>query len=157
MGRVVFDWWWLQSRECDSYIGPGYMDCRKADIHEWIPILLLILTIVAVVIFMTELMTNSAISVLMLTILGAAAVGMGVSPLLLMVPATIAASCAFMLPSATAPNAIVFSSGHVTIPQMARTGLRLNIIGIFIITAIVYLIAIPLFSITLDSVPDWAR
>ena len=122
-----------------------------------IPIILLILLIVTVIIFMTEVMTNSAISDLMLTILGAAAVGMGVSPLLLMVPTTIAASCAFMLPSATAPNAIVFSSGHVTIPQMARTGLWLNMIAIFLVTGIVYLIAIPIFSITLDAVPDWAR
>jgi sodium-dependent dicarboxylate transporter 2/3/5 len=66
------------------------------------------------------------------------AVGIGVDPLLLLVPATIAASCAFMMPVATPPNAIVFGSGHVAIGQMIKAGLWLNLIGVVLIPLLMY-------------------
>jgi sodium-dependent dicarboxylate transporter 2/3/5 len=62
-----------------------------------------------------------------------------------------------MLPVATPPNAIIFGSGCVTIPQMAKVGFGLNLIGIIIVTAITYLIAIPAFGIMLETLPNWIR
>jgi sodium-dependent dicarboxylate transporter 2/3/5 len=77
-------------------------------------------------------------------------------PFLLMIPGTIAASCAFMLPSGTGSNAVIFASGRVTIPEMAACGFYLNFISIAIITLIMYLIAVPLFGIS-QGVPAWAQ
>jgi sodium-dependent dicarboxylate transporter 2/3/5 len=88
-------------------------------------------------------------------ILAAMAVGMGTHPLLLMVAGTIAASLAFMLPVATPPNAVIFSSGMLTLPQMARTGFGMNILGMIVTTAVVYGLAVPIFRITLSRLPEW--
>ena len=76
-------------------------------------------------------------------ILAALAPGLGVHPYLLIFPAAIAASCAFMMPVATPPNAIVFGSGHLTIPQMCKAGLWLNLIGIALITVLAFTIILP--------------
>jgi sodium-dependent dicarboxylate transporter 2/3/5 len=73
-----------------------------------------------------------------------------------MIPAAISASCAFMLPVATPPNAIVFGSGWVRIPQMARIGVWLNLIGAVVITLLVYTIGQLVFNIDPAVVPDWA-
>lgn len=97
---------------------------------------------IALVIFLTELTSNLATTATMLPVMGAIALQIGVSPLMLTVPITIAASCAFMLPVATPPNAIVFSTGTITIPQMARAGIVLNLIGI-VIVSIVSLVVVP--------------
>ena len=77
----------------------------------------------------------------------AAAVGLGVSPLMLIIPAAIGASPAFMLPVATPPNAIIFGSGEITIPQMCKAGLWLNLIGISLVVLLFYTLAIPLLGI----------
>ena len=82
--------------------------------------------VITLIIFLTELTSNTATSAMVMPILSAVAIGLGQNPLLLVVPAAIAASCAFMLPVATPPNAIVFGSGYVTIPQMSKAGLGLN-------------------------------
>jgi len=71
-------------------------------------------------------------------ILAAASLGAGFEPALLMLPAALSASCAFMLPVATAPNAIIFGTGRVTVEQMVREGLILNLIGVLVITSVVY-------------------
>ena len=84
----------------------------------------------ALVIFLTEMTSNLATTATFLPILGALALELGLSPLVLSVPITLAASCAFMLPVPTPPNAVVFSSGFITIPQMIRAGLYLNVIGL---------------------------
>jgi sodium-dependent dicarboxylate transporter 2/3/5 len=91
------------------------------------------------VIFLTELTSNTASATMLMPVMFALATALLVNPLLLMVPAAIAASCAFMLPVATPPNAIVFGSGYITIPQMARAGIWLNIVSIILVTAIGYL------------------
>lgn len=99
-----------------------------------LPLWLAVLIVCTVVIFLTELTSNTAVTTAMLPILAAAAPSLGVDPMRLVVPAAVAASMAFMLPVATPPNAIVYGSGRIRIGQMARAGLGLNIIGIVLIT-----------------------
>ena len=111
--------------------------------------LLLIVLVTTGVIFLTELTSNTATTTTLLPILAAIAVGLGLHPYLLIVPAAIAASCAFMMPVATPPNAIVFGSGYITIPQMCKAGLWLNLIGIVLVTLLAYAIIIPVLGIAL--------
>ena len=96
--------------------------------------LLIIAIVVAVMALLTELTSNTATTELMLPILASVALALDIAPLTLMIPATLAASCAFMLPVATPPNAIVFGSGHLRIQDMLKTGLRMNVIAIVVIT-----------------------
>ncbi|MEL8055622.1 MAG: SLC13 family permease [Pseudomonadota bacterium] len=105
------------------------------------PPLLFIAGVVALVIFLTELTSNVATMTTLAPILGALSVGVGVAPESLLAPAAIAASCAFMLPVATAPNAIIYATNEVTIEQMMRRGLVINLIGIGVITAIGFWLA----------------
>ena len=102
---------------------------------------MLVVAAVALVIFLTELTSNLATTATLLPVMGAIALQVDVPPILLTVPITIAASCAFMLPVATPPNAIVFSTGAITIPQMVRAGVALNLIGIVIVTVISLFVA----------------
>ena len=99
-----------------------------------LPTVMLILGIALGVTFLTELTSNTATTALLMPILGAAAIAADIDPMLLMVPAAMSASCAFMLPVATGPNAIMFGSGRVPIRIMVREGLALNLIGAVIIT-----------------------
>jgi sodium-dependent dicarboxylate transporter 2/3/5 len=78
-------------------------------------------------------------------------------PLLLMLPATLSASMAFMLPAGTPPNAIIFGTKRVSIREMASTGIWLNLIGAVIITAVVYFIGSAVFNITPGEFPGWAQ
>lgn len=100
--------------------------------------LVIIAIITLIVTFLTETTSNTATTILLMPILAPAALAAGLDPSLLMVPAAMSASCAFMLPVATAPNAIVFGSGHVSIANMAREGLALNFIGAAVITLVCY-------------------
>ena len=106
-----------------------------------LPVPLLVLIVTAMIIFLTELTSNTATAATFLPVVGAVAIEAGVDPLVLVVPVTLAASCAFMLPVATPPNAIVFASGALTIPQMARAGLLLNLIAVISITLLALAIA----------------
>jgi solute carrier family 13 (sodium-dependent dicarboxylate transporter), member 2/3/5 len=99
------------------------------------PLPLVVLAITAVVLFLTELTSNTATAATFLPVVAALAVGIGVDPLRLAAPAALAASCAFMMPVATPPNAIVYGSGRVTLPQMARAGLWLNLLFVVLIAA----------------------
>ena len=112
----------------------------------YMDLFLLLLALVALVTFLTELTSNTATTAALLPILGAIAVASEINPVLLAVPAAMAASCAFMLPVATAPNAVVFAGGHITIPQMAGTGFRLNFVAITIITALCYALVPLIFA-----------
>lgn len=105
-------------------------------LHPW----LLILSICLVVTFLTEITSNTAVATLLMPVLAAVAFATGLPPELLMIPAAISASCAFMLPVATAPNAIVYATGHVTIARMAREGVVLNFMLAGIISTVVYLL-----------------
>lgn len=103
----------------------------------WPPWLLIVVICLAVT-FLTEITSNTATTSLLMPILAAAAIAAGVEPRLVMVPAAISASFAFMLPVATGPNAVVFSSGRLTVPQMAREGLILNLLGALVISTVSY-------------------
>ncbi|MEX1033011.1 MAG: SLC13 family permease [Cellvibrionaceae bacterium] len=105
-----------------------------------LPPFVLILVVCLTVTFLTEITSNTATSTMLMPVLAAAAMGAGIDPKLLMVPAALSASCAFMLPVATPPNVIVFSAGHVTIQEMAREGFVLNILGALVISTIVYFV-----------------
>ena len=90
--------------------------------------------------FLTEITSNTATTALLMPILAAAAIGAGIDPRLLMVPAAMSASCAFMLPVATGPNAVIFSSGHVPIGAMVREGMILNFMGAAVLTAVCFVL-----------------
>ena len=119
------------------------------------PTILVILAVVTLVIFLTEMTSNTAIATLMMPIMAGFALAMGEDPRAFMIPATIAASFAFMLPVATPPNAIVFGTGYVTVPQMVRNGLLLNVIGIVLVTVLSYLLLPMVFDIAWGVKPEW--
>lgn len=96
----------------------------------------LVIAATALVIFLTELTSNVATAATFLPVVAAVALELGVSPLLLCIPITLAASCAFMLPVATPPNAIVYASGVLTIPQMVKAGAVLNVIGLLLLSVV---------------------
>ncbi len=109
-----------------------------------LPLPLLVLAVAALIIFLTELTSNTATTATFLPVVGAIAIEAGINPVVLTVPVALAAGCAFMLPVATPPNAIVFGSGLLRIPRMARAGLLLNISGIVLVTLAALFLA-PLF------------
>ena len=98
------------------------------------------------IVFLTELTSNLATTAAFLPVIGSVAIGMNANPLELVIPVTIAASCAFMLPVATAPNAIIFSSGELKIKDMSRAGILLNIVFIFVVIFISYAVGANVFG-----------
>jgi solute carrier family 13 (sodium-dependent dicarboxylate transporter), member 2/3/5 len=121
-----------------------------------LPPVLLVLSICLIITFLTELTSNTATTQMALPVLASVAAAVGVNPLLLMVPATFSASCAFMLPVATPPNAIVFGTDMLTVREMARTGVLLNLFGAVVITVVVWLLGGVAFGVPMDQVPVWA-
>jgi sodium-dependent dicarboxylate transporter 2/3/5 len=111
------------------------------------PVVALVLAVTLLIIFLTELTSNIATTATFLPLVAALATSLDQPPLLLAIPAVIAASYAFMMPVATPPNAIVFSSGYIRIPQMVKAGIWLNLIGTVAIIVIVYLLLNPVFGI----------
>jgi len=112
-----------------------------------LPVVLIVAIVAAGILFLTELTSNTATAATFLPVSTAVAVGIGIDPMLLAIPVAIAATCAFMLPVATPPNAIAYGSGYVRIPQMAKAGLGLNLIGIVLITATTMSLAVWVFSL----------
>ncbi|MFT4637630.1 MAG: sodium-dependent dicarboxylate transporter 2/3/5 [Verrucomicrobiales bacterium] len=105
---------------------------------EGIPLILLVLILVASVNFLTEITSNLATTSMLVPILAPMALAINVHPFILLVSATVASSCAFMLPVATPPNAVVFGSGYLRIPDMVRVGLWMNLISILLLSLFVY-------------------
>jgi sodium-dependent dicarboxylate transporter 2/3/5 len=101
-----------------------------------VPAIVIVAAVVTLIVFLTEVTSNTATATMAMPVMAGAAVGLGIDPLLPMTAAALAASMAFMLPVATPPNAIVFASGYLTIPQMARAGFWLNWISIVLITTL---------------------
>ena len=122
----------------------------------FLPVLVVVLVTVTVIVFLTELTSNAATTAAFLPVVAAFAIGIGQNPLLLAVPAVLGASCAFMLPVATPPNAIVYGSGRVPIPQMTRAGIWLNLLFIILITALAYTLLLLVFDVGIGIVPEWA-
>ncbi len=119
-----------------------FIGTRVTALGGAVPAVVVVLVVTAMVIFLTELTSNTASTATLVPILAALAPGLGVSPYVLIVPAAMAASCAFMMPVATPPNAIVFGSGYLSIPQMCKAGLWLNLIGILLITALTFAVVV---------------
>ena len=119
-----------------------------------LPIIVLILVLITAVNFLTEITSNLATTAMLLPVLAPMALTIDVHPFVLMVGAAVAASCAFMLPVATPPNAVVFGSGYLRIPDMVSKGFFMNIISIIILTFFVYFVLPELWGITINSFPD---
>jgi sodium-dependent dicarboxylate transporter 2/3/5 len=161
-GERLLNWPWASKLPWDVLLlfGGGFSLASGFDrsgLSKWVgdqlvhfseaPLPLFILAIVLVIIALTEFASNTASTAMSLPILGATAVGMGLSPLTLCVPAAVAASCAFMMPAATPPNAIVFGTGYLTIPQMVKAGFFIVLISTVLITIFTFLIIRPLFGV----------
>jgi len=98
------------------------------------PLVVILLCLVALIVFLTEITSNTATTTTFLPVIAALALEIGQPPLMLIIPATLAASCAFMFPVATPPNAIVFGSGQVNIANMVRAGFWINLLGVGVLT-----------------------
>ncbi len=103
-----------------------------------LPLLAMIALVVTVIIFLTEITSNTATAAAFLPLLGALAVAQGLPPEMLAIPAAIAASCAFMMPVATPPNAIVFGTGQMHIQSMIKAGFAINLFGVMLVTLLCY-------------------
>lgn len=119
-----------------------------------LPLFVLILLLITAVNFLTEITSNLATTAMLLPVLAPLALEVGVHPFGLMVGAAVAASCAYMLPVATPPNAVVFGSGYLKIPDMVSRGLALNIFSIILITIMVYWLLPVLWEINIAKFPE---
>ncbi|WP_265522620.1 SLC13 family permease [Oerskovia flava] len=124
----------VQETELSTYIG------TQLDGLGVLPTVLLVAAVCLVILALTELTSNTATAATFLPVLAGVALGIGIDPMLLLVPAAFAATCSFMLPVGTPPNAIVFGSGYVTMGQMLRAGVWLNLIGVVLITGAMLLL-----------------
>ncbi|MDX1471206.1 MAG: DASS family sodium-coupled anion symporter [Flavobacteriaceae bacterium] len=116
--------------------------------------ILLILIIIAAVNFLTEITSNLATTAMLLPVLAPMALAIDMHPFVLMTAAAVAASCAFMLPVATPPNAVVFGSGYLRIPDMFKKGIVMNLISIILLTAFVYYLLPELWDLIIDKYPE---
>ncbi|MCL0052762.1 SLC13 family permease [Peptococcaceae bacterium] len=119
--------------------------------------IIVLFAIVTLVIFLTELTSNTAIATLMMPIMASFAIAMGEDSRAFMITAAIAASGAFMLPVATPPNAIMFGTGYVTISQMVRNGIALNLICMILITVMCYFLIPIVFGVSWGVTPSWVK
>lgn len=120
------------------------------------PVVLIILMISILVMLLTELTSNTATTEMILPILAGLSVAIDINPLYLMLPATLSASMAFMMPVATPPNAIIFGTNRIKISEMASTGVVINLVSAFIITAFTYFLVGAVFGHQTMALPDWA-
>src|SRR5690606_21459000 len=116
-----------------------------------LPVLVMVLLITSVILFLTEVTSNTATAAAFLPLVGALALAQDVSPLLYAVPAAVAASCAFMMPVATPPNAIVFVTGHRKISDMINAGFKLNLAGVAIVVIMAYYLLFWVFGLWAET------
>ncbi len=121
------------------------------------PMLLTLAVICFGILMLTELTSNTATAATFLPIAGAVALSFGQNPLLFLIPVALAANCSYMMPVGTPPNAIVFGSGLVTLPEMAKAGMWMNVLLVPIILGLVLLLGPWVFGIQMDQLPAWAR
>ena len=140
----------------DTGLSEWVGQCFAETVNGWKP-WMLVMAVCLLMTFLTELTSNVATVSAILPILAGTAVSLGIDPRLIMIPATVSTSCAFMLPIATPPNAIVFGSGKVSMGQMVRYGLALNVLGVVLITSTILVLLVPQLDILLKTMPDWAQ
>ncbi|MCK5002607.1 MAG: anion permease, partial [Gammaproteobacteria bacterium] len=133
-----------------EFIGQQFIGLQDANI------LSLIAAISGMVVFLTEVTSNTATAEMLLPLVASVAKAIELNPLLLMLPVTLSASMAFMMPVATPPNAIVFASGHLKIRDMVITGFIINLLAITMITLVTYFWGMQIFSIDASIIPEWA-
>ena len=121
-----------------------------------LPFLLVLVSIITFIIIFTEFNSNTATANIMLPILASVGVAAYINPLILMIPATIAASIGFMMPAGTGPNSIVFGSNKLTVKDMMKCGIWLNLISVVLLTLILYTIVMPWLDLE-TSLPVWAQ
>jgi sodium-dependent dicarboxylate transporter 2/3/5 len=121
-----------------------------------LPFLVVLVSIIAFITIFTEFNSNTATANIMLPILASVGVAANTNPLILMIPATIAASLAFMMPAGTGPNSIVFGSNKLTVKDMMKCGIWLNLISLFLLTLILYTIVMPWLDLE-TTLPVWAK
>ncbi|MCP3028330.1 DASS family sodium-coupled anion symporter [Halobacillus sp. A5] len=145
-------------------IAAGFEDSGLAEwigsqltILEGISFILIVATVITLVIFLTEITSNTATATMMFPIMASLAAAINVHPYSLMIGAGVAASCAFMLPVATPPNAVVFGSGYLRIPDMAKAGFWLNIVAIIIVTLAIFIYLPFVWGIDLTTFPEQFR
>lgn len=127
---------------------------NQMTVFEGLTTIILIVILVAAINFLTEITSNTATTAMILPVLAPMAMTVDIHPFVLMVGAAVAASCAFMLPVATPPNAIVFGSGYLRIPDMAGKGFVMNILSIIIVTLFVYFLLPVLWDLTVEGFPE---
>lgn len=127
---------------------------NQMTVFEGLTTIILIAILVAAINFLTEITSNTATTAMILPVLAPMAMTVDIHPFILMVGAAVAASCAFMLPVATPPNAIVFGSGYLRIPDMAGKGFVMNILSIIIVTLFVYFLLPVLWDLTVEGFPE---
>jgi sodium-dependent dicarboxylate transporter 2/3/5 len=170
-GTCVLNWEWALRIPWDVLIlfGGGFALAaafRTTGLSAWfaqslsgldgLPPVAMIVVVCAMMTMLTELTSNTATAAVMLPILAATAVKIGVHPFVLMIPATLSASCAFMLPVATPPNAIMFGSGYLDIPTMAKTGIVMNLLGLLLIAMVTLTLGVRVLGISPGMLPSWA-
>ncbi len=143
----------------EGFMSSGLADWIGANVRglAGLPLLALVAGACLLTMALTEVTSNTATATMFLPVMATMAVSLGLHPFALMIPSAVSASCAFMLPVSTPPNAIVFGSGQLTIPQMARAGVILNLIAAVVITTMMGMLAESAFGFRLDEIPRWAR
>ncbi|WP_281974934.1 SLC13 family permease [Halobacillus litoralis] len=127
---------------------------KQLTILEGVNLILIVVIVAALVIFLTEITSNTATATMMFPIMASLASALSVHPYSLMIAAGVAASCAFMLPVATPPNAVVFGSGYLRIPDMAKAGFLLNVFAVILVTLAIYFYLPLVWDIDLTSFPE---
>ena len=117
----------------------------KLSVLEQMPHIVIVISMIVLLVVLTEITSNTATTATFLPVVSALAITLGKDPLLLTVPAALAASCAFMLPVATPPNTIIFSSGRVGVTDMVKVGFVLNLISVVLITIVSYTLLVWIF------------
>lgn len=140
----------FQSTELSNWVGHVFSGL----VTDW-PAWALIVTACLMLTFLTEFTSNIATVNTLLPIMAATAISLNVDPRLIMIPAAISASCAFTMPIATPPNAIVFASGKIKITDMLKVGIILNLIGVILLTVFMLVYFIPQMGIEFGKVPEW--
>jgi len=129
---------------------------QRLSLLEGYSMLLVAFSVVVLSIFLTEITSNTATATMLMPVMASMATAMGIHPYAMMITACVACSFAFMLPVATPPNAIVFGSGYITMPQMAKAGLFMNLLSIVLVTVMTVYFLPAIWDINFANIPVWA-